>query len=748
MKKLNYAHFLLISYFIFCNTCFSQTPDFDLNLFSHQSYYQISHNKDASGVAINPNTNELQVVFNRLPGGDVTSCSGQVPPVFASVIGPDFTPQCFTPCTGVNLASNPDIEGITLISGNLYALLSESSGKVYFGTLTDSNNFMMTDSLQLQYSNSLGIIVDLSALNTIEDNDTGDGLEGITYDPVTEKIFVVLENQCNIGPCQTYLYSFSYDDSFSYSGSDVTVDLEFNLNLGLGDASGLFHLRNEHILNDNHILILSHKSYKLIEFDLCENRIISELDFSSRASELPQAEGVVCDNNKIYIVSEGSGTNSNYHIFEKPIVSYCLSHTIEDYLLVEGPTTVNDIGGLSGLTFNSTSQTLFAVSDNYRLGVELDLNGNILNNFVFKNHSSTNQGFQDKEGIAHISGNRYAIAEERKGRIVFVDFPTSGFVDYPSDSSYVDLTNYTWDNNGLEGVAYDKINNIVYAIKENAPMTLLSFTLPTSFPATIQADELSIGNNFSIPLTDLAGLHIAPNNNLLLVSEDAKSIIELDPTDGTEVSALLLDDILQPSGVATDDGCNLYIIGELPLGITNSLLYKYVPNCIDELNIADASSASYQAAIQIQSNAEILSGQMVDFYAGNQITLQRGFRATAGSSFLAAITPCSNTSLIEENFSFENNNPPKKNLSNNQYKVYPNPSIDGFTIEFESEEDKEISIQVYTISGISVYKETVNIEPGRQQVLINREDLLPGMYLLKISANNEYYTPKIMTLIR
>ncbi len=66
-------------------------------------------------------------------------------------------------------------------------------------------------------------------------------------------------------------------------------------------------------------------------------------------------------------------------------------------------------GGLSGLTWNPDSRTLFAVTDHPSSVVELDTEGNVL-------RVIPSDGDHDFEAIEYLGGNRYALSGSGSGR--------------------------------------------------------------------------------------------------------------------------------------------------------------------------------------------------------------------------------------------------------------------------------------------------------------------------------------------
>jgi uncharacterized protein YjiK len=60
------------------------------------------------------------------------------------------------------------------------------------------------------------------------------------------------------------------------------------------------------------------------------------------------------------------------------------------------------------------------------------------------------KGFQDTEGLCHLGGDYFAIAEERKMRITLVEIP-QGTTRIDDDGPRIDLNEKAKKNKGLEG---------------------------------------------------------------------------------------------------------------------------------------------------------------------------------------------------------------------------------------------------------------------------------------------------------
>ncbi len=249
---------------------------------------------------------------------------------------------------------------------------------------------------------------------------------------------------------------------------------------------------------------------------------------------------------------------------------------LDEYELVSGPTVISSIpDDLSGVTYNSLTNTLFMVANGNTTIYETNLAGGVLRTIFLS-------GFNDTEGIVHISGTRYAVSEERRGRITFFDITSSTMVVLYSDADYVQLPG-TWNNNqGLEGVSYDPETGQVLTVKEKTPKGFYSFPTPVSYP-TILSSVNTVCNMTLNPFGfgDIADLHylgltsgfdeLDVSNHTLLLSHESLALVETDEN-CNEISRIslnagggngtLVNAIPQPEGVTMDDNGTLYVVSE------------------------------------------------------------------------------------------------------------------------------------------------------------------------------------------
>lgn len=217
------------------------------------------------------------------------------------------------------LLTGDDFEGLTYLKDDFFALLEEDENKIYFlKYIPDSEKFEVL----VSYDTEIPVPGDFS-------------LEGISYDPNTERLYVIMEGDWNL-----------YSIPISLANSDLTdviagdvkfenskVDLSGLTNLRR--ATGLYHLGQNYPANHplaNNILVTSWdgREEKVVEIKLSldENNNLSgqaelkkEVDFNDIPTDddrfEPKPGGVVAIADKIYVVSEifnDDGGLSSYEV--------------------------------------------------------------------------------------------------------------------------------------------------------------------------------------------------------------------------------------------------------------------------------------------------------------------------------------------------------------------------------------------------------------------------------------------------
>jgi uncharacterized protein YjiK len=226
--------------------------------------------------------------------------------------------------------------------------------------------------------------------------------------------------------------------------------------------------------------------------------------------------------------------------------------------------TVKD--NLSGLTFDDSRNHLWAVANNPEELLTLDQDGNFIARYPL-------DGFQDVEGVTYLGDGLLVLAEERRQALVIVAVPTEPGSLHRENYQSITLGLGTGENNGFEGLGYDRKGDRLFVVKENMPRKLYE----------IQGIKASLEGQMNLNIidreawiedkdmaTDLASVHFDESTgHLVLLSDEAKMMLELD-SEGGLVSfrslwsgfAGLENSVPQAEGVTFDARGDMYLVSE------------------------------------------------------------------------------------------------------------------------------------------------------------------------------------------
>lgn len=215
----------------------------------------------------------------------------------------------------------------------------------------------------------------------------------------------------------------------------------------------------------------------------------------------------------------------------------------------------------SGITYDRGTDSLVAVGD---AGNSLAFFGRAGD---LKDYNNLG-GFQDVEAISAYGNNKFLIADERvmTVSVVTVD-PLGNFFDKDGSPTY--SFGEAAGNQGLEGVAYDRLANEVWGVKEMNPLRVAKMTnFGTPESTVVDAFDASL-----LGLTDLSDIFMLSASalfdgtereaNLLILSQASNRIVEV-TRDGTIVDSLDLSFLGLESieGLTMDDEGMIYLTAE------------------------------------------------------------------------------------------------------------------------------------------------------------------------------------------
>jgi len=221
---------------------------------------------------------------------------------------------------------------------------------------------------------------------------------------------------------------------------------------------------------------------------------------------------------------------------------------------------------LSGLAFDHERGHLWAVVNNPEELLALGLEGELLQRYPLS-------GFKDVEGVAWLGDGLLALAEEHHNALVIVPAPDRPGAVLRSDHRALTLPIPGGDNQGFEGLGYDRRSDRLFVVKEHSPRRLLE----------IRGLKASLAGNFNLEMiersdwiparryaADLSSVtYDERTGNLLLLSHESRAIIELDGAGRllhvhslSRGSAGLRATVAQAEGIAFNAQGDLVVVSE------------------------------------------------------------------------------------------------------------------------------------------------------------------------------------------
>ena len=212
----------------------------------------------------------------------------------------------------------------------------------------------------------------------------------------------------------------------------------------------------------------------------------------------------------------------------------------------------------SALTLHSDSGHLWVITDDRERLVEFTDEGELVREVKLI-------GFNDTEGLCHLNGDRFLIAEEAKMCITLVDVPP-GVTKVKAEGRRIQLDVKSKKNKGLEGISYDVARDTLFAVREDKPPTVYRFQpLLTQGPSKTSKWSLDLHG-----FDDLSDVYFDPRTAWLwLLSHESQAAAAFD-SQGVRVAEMSLkkgchglpEDILQAEGIVRDRHGRLLICSE------------------------------------------------------------------------------------------------------------------------------------------------------------------------------------------
>jgi uncharacterized protein YjiK len=221
-------------------------------------------------------------------------------------------------------------------------------------------------------------------------------------------------------------------------------------------------------------------------------------------------------------------------------------------------------GQLSGVTHNPVDDRWYGVTNAPEAVIEFDLEGNCLRRLPMP-------GLDDTEGLAWVDQQRLLVIEEDRYRVSLVTLPEREEAA-PHSELLLDLSALVADDNrGLEGIAYDRDNDILWLVREKSPRSLFRVRGLLGSERALGIERLDNRLPSFFRMRDLSGLHHDPaSGSLLLLSDESGLVAEMDSR-----GRLLSSRRLSGESVPQAEGVALSADGTLVVASEPNLLYVY-----------------------------------------------------------------------------------------------------------------------------------------------------------------------------
>lgn len=222
----------------------------------------------------------------------------------------------------------------------------------------------------------------------------------------------------------------------------------------------------------------------------------------------------------------------------------------------------------SGLTYSRATGTLFTVLNGLNVIVELTPQGEPIREILVN-------GADDLEGITHVEGEFFVLADERDSRLALIKIADDTRAVNIDETKLLRLGINDRGNKNFEGVSWDGVLNRLIVVKERDPKYVLSVT-GFYHPDISQQHILEVermkqfDHALHWSLRDLSSVtYHAQSGHLFLLSDESKLLKQFDVSGRTMGSLALWknfhglhESVPQAEGVAIGEDGTLYIVSE------------------------------------------------------------------------------------------------------------------------------------------------------------------------------------------
>jgi len=260
---------------------------------------------------------------------------------------------------------------------------------------------------------------------------------------------------------------------------------------------------------------------------------------------------------------------------------------------------IDDADEVSGLAYDPNETRLYALSNGnltsqrYLSIIPLDGSSNPPTNA----QTIALSGFSDPEGITHVSGTQFAIANEATETIykVTINSNTTSINAATAVAVIVNGLIVDNDNKSIEGIAYSSSNDRLYFVEEGVgdvanPAALYYISNFSTVSGNVNFTQVTTNSNDFCANADFSGLSILPNGNLLIASDICAEAYELSISSSNvaTVQPGIGLGMSQAEGVAVVSENEVWVAGETGSDVVNELFLLYV----EDVTLCDDANPS------------------------------------------------------------------------------------------------------------------------------------------------------------
>lgn len=194
------------------------------------------------------------------------------------------------------------------------------------------------------------------------------------------------------------------------------------------------------------------------------------------------------------------------------------------------------------------------------------------------------------------------------------------------------------------------------------------------------------------------------------------------------------------------------LLGDPSLNVngTNDCFVNYIFYYPESYTYGQIKEYDANTEIRNESNYTMNSGSDVVWEAGEVIQLKPGFHAKTGSHFVAAISSCDRN----RDYAFDNNVSNIDNqetidevlitISNKDFYVYPNPTINEIVLSYTMECDDNVYISILNMNGEVFPLFSGGKSQGFYSERYSLTNLPSGIYVISIKTSQYNYLKKII----